>query len=511
MASNQAGEAGLALKTLESLPVSVHEAAQQRPGFLRAVAAVETSVGSLASADSMLTKARQIETTGGKDLSYATALQTAQVWLEQEKAVEAGKIFTLLRASHPEDPAVWKGVVLSLYKQGAYQQAAEAMRGVPAQLDSVLVADAGYIGVVAAVYKETGSSDEALRFLRDAAARYAADGRPTPPALTVQLGWMLLDSPNRERELFVLLRNARTRTDLPAKERKAVDEIWTTWMLRSSDAAKTQGNTQEAISILEAGVRMMPSDARLRRSLAGAYLSNSDPKRAFAVYKATGFVGATAADYLSAVGAGIAAHETRVAETWLKEGVAKYPTDTELLSMAGKQAAAKGDFKKAESFWRVALQGIDSQAQEKVAETLRSGPDGIKNLKPGDPTDDLGTVLLSRAQSSSATDASATRIEYRLPWATQKSSGVQPLKTADANVSFSEKKESESTRNTEALVAQLLASQPETRGLGSASGNPEQPVLTSSLAAVAPKKVVHRCAHHQRIAESNVGCVADTG
>ena len=83
--------------------------------------------------------------------------------------------------------------------------------------------------------------------------------------------------------------------------------------------------------------------------------------------------------------------------------------------MAGKQAAAKGDFKKAESFWRVALQGIDSQAQEKVAETLRSGPDGIKNLKPGDPTDDLGTVLLSRAQSSSATDASATRIEYRLP------------------------------------------------------------------------------------------------
>ena len=179
-----------------------------------------------------------------------------------------------------------------------------------------------------------------------------------------------------------------------------------------------------------------------------------------------------------------------MAETWLKEGVAKYPTDTELLSMAGKQAAAKGDFKKAESFWRVALQGIDSQAQEKVAETLRSGPDGIKNLKPGDPTDDLGTVLLSRAQSSSATDASATRIEYRLPWATQKSSGVQPLKTADANVSFSEKKESESTRNTEALVAQLLASQPETRGLGSASGNQEQPVLTSSLAAVAPKKVV---------------------
>ena len=88
---------------------------------------------------------------------------------------------------------------------------------------------------------------------------------------------MLLDSPNRERELFVLLRNARTRTDLPAKERKAVDEIWTTWMLRSSDAAKTQGNTQEAISILEAGVRMMPSDARLRRSLAGAFSPTPTP------------------------------------------------------------------------------------------------------------------------------------------------------------------------------------------------------------------------------------------
>ena len=112
---------------------------------------------------------------------------------------------------------------------------------------------------------------------------------------------------------------------------------------------------QEAIAILEAGVRMMPSDPRLRRSLAGAFLSNADPKRSFAIYKATGLKGATASEYLSAVGAGIAAHEARMADAWLKEGLLKYPGDTELLCLAGKQAAARNDFKKAEAFWRVAL------------------------------------------------------------------------------------------------------------------------------------------------------------
>ena len=119
----------------------------------------------------MLTKARQIETTGGKDLSYATALQTAQVWLEQEKAVEAGKIFTLLRASHPEDPAVWKGCCSAASTNRA--PISRRLKRCAACLHSwtVLLPDAGYIGVVELLYKETGSSDEALRFLRDAAAR----------------------------------------------------------------------------------------------------------------------------------------------------------------------------------------------------------------------------------------------------------------------------------------------------------------------------------------------------
>ena len=488
LASNRGGEAGPALKALEALPPSVHEAAQQRPGFLRAVAAVEASVGNLSSAEAMLTRAREIEITAGREASFATVLQTAQVWLEAGKNGEAAKVFELLTRSHGNNVEAWKGLILSLHKQGAYQQAAEAMRNIPDEPAATLSGDAGYVAVAAAVYKETGNTEDALVFLRKATEQFVAEGKSVPPALTVQLGWMLLDVPGRERELFVLLRNARSRNDLPVKDRKAVEEIWTAWLLRSSDAAKTQGNMQEAIAILEAGVRMMPSDPRLRRSLAGAFLSNADPKRAFAIYKATGLKGATASEYLSAVGAGIAAHEARMADAWLKEGLLKYPGDTELLCLAGKQAAARNDFKKAEAFWRVALQGLDAHDKEIMAERLRSGPDGIDNFKSGNPTDDVGIALLSRSDPSSAHKEPASQIvEYRLPWSTTKSSGMTSVIPVVSS-SPGDKLKPESTRNTEALVAELLASHPETRAAVSGSTRrPDQPVLTSSLAGVAPR------------------------
>ena len=127
-------------------------------------------------------------------------LQTAQVWLEAGKNGEAAKVFELLTRSHGNNEEAWKGLILSLHKQGAYQQAAEAMRNIPDEPAATLSGDAGYVAVAAAVYKETGNTEDALGFLRKATERFVAEGKSVPPALTIQLGWMLLDVPGRERE-----------------------------------------------------------------------------------------------------------------------------------------------------------------------------------------------------------------------------------------------------------------------------------------------------------------------
>lgn len=479
LASNRAKVSGAALKTLEGLPVSVHEAAQARPGFLRAVAALEASVGSLTSAEKLLNRAQVIETADGRDPSFYTQLQLAQLWLEQGKGQQAAAKFSELSASYPENEEVWKGLVLGLQKSGSYDQALEAVRRIPTAVASVLENDVDYVSAVAGLYKDTNSTEDAARFLREATSRFASQGRTVPPALTIQLAWVLVDKPGSERDLFVLLRNARTRTDYSTEQRKVLNDIWTAWLTRSANSSIVAGDTRHAISILEAGVRMLPAELRLQRALASALLTAGDPKRSTAIYQAAGFREAAATDYVAAVGAAMGAEETRLAQNWMKEGLTQFPRDTELLSLAGKQAAAKGDFRKAEGFWRLALQEVDSQNQEKLAKSLRSGPEGIPDLKLTDLADQAGAVLLSRASSPSVAPAETTQpLSYRLPWAVEPSSGMQQI--AAVRPGDAVQQAVDSSRVTDALLADIVA----------ASGSSEKP--GSPVVAVANRTTVRK-------------------
>lgn len=427
LASNRARSAVDALQKLQSLPVSVHEAAQARPSFLRAVATLEAAVGNLSSAESLLNQVVTVETVKGEESSFSTQLQLAQLWLEQGKNAQAASKFAALSDAYPENRETWKGLILAHQKAGAFEDASEAIYRIPAATAAALDLDADYVASVAALYKETRTGEDATKFLQTAMARYTAEGRSVPPVLTAQLGWLLLNKPGSERDLFVLLRNARARTDFSAEQRKSLDEIWAAWFLQSADRAAKNEDPQRAVGVLESGVRMLPSDLKLQRALGTALLTNGDSRRAVLAFKAAGLQGATSSEYLAAIGASAAAKETRLADQWLKDGLTKFPTDNELLTLAGKQAAAKGDFKKAEAFWRLALQGIDLQSHERLADSLRSGPAGISDLKTGNATDDAGTILLSASRMYGAESTEQTaKPAHRLPW----SSPIPELETA---------------------------------------------------------------------------------
>ncbi|HYO82461.1 MAG TPA: tetratricopeptide repeat protein [Bryobacteraceae bacterium] len=418
MANNRAGTAMQALQTLETLPEIVHEPAQSRPGFLRAVATLEARVGNFASARSLMDKAYGIETADGKDASFYTQLQMAQLYLDEGKGKEAAQKFTDLAHAYPDNEEVWKGLIMGLQKSGAVDQASDAVRRMPKSAATALGEDPDYLAVVATVYQQTRSAEEAAQFLRDASSRLTATGRSLPPAMTLQLGWLLLDTPGSERELFALLRNAKTRTDYSVSDQKALADIWTAWLTRSADAANANGDLKHAVSILEAGIRLMPSEVRLQRALAANLLTAGDPKRATAIYQAAGLNGATTGDYMAAVGAAMSAEEKRLAQAWLQQGLTTYPKDLDLLSLAGKHAAAAGDFKRAEGFWRLALKQADAREKERLAESLRTGPDGIPDIRTGDPADDAGTVLLSRAGTAQVAASTSPSAKYRLPWDT---------------------------------------------------------------------------------------------
>ena len=374
LASNQNNEAADALHKLQGLPASVHQAAQARPSFLRAVAALETNVGNFSSAEALLNQVIATETSKGGQASFSTELQTAQLWLEHGKSAQSARQFLELSKSYPDNPEVWKGLVLAHQKAGAFDEASVMMHKIPASVAMQLELDPDYVGSAAAIYKETKLPDEAIRLLQSASERFSSNGRRVPPALTTQLAWLLLNKTGSERDLFVLLRNAGTRTDFSAEQRKNLDDIWSAWFLQSANKTASSGDLPRAVAILEAGQRMMPADLQIQRSLGAVLLTSGEAKRAVAAYRSAGLTGATSGDYVAAIGACLAAQEAKLADQWLKEGLTKFPTDHELLSLAGKHAVAKGDFKKAEAFWRLALKDIDAQSHEKVVGESSVGP-----------------------------------------------------------------------------------------------------------------------------------------
>ena len=146
----------------------------------------------------------------------------------------------------------------------------------------------------------------------------------------------------------------------------------------------------------------------------------------------------------------------------------KFPTDHELLSLAGKHAVAKGDFKKAEAFWRLALKDIDAQSHEKVVGSLRSGPEGIADLKAGNPADDAAAVLLSTSQVQNGRSKDQKLAPtHRLPW--DMPSAKDERATTASTITGAD--------STKSLVDELLKG----RDVQASTPKRSAPVLTSSV------------------------------
>ena len=261
-----------ALKQLEQLPAAIHAAAQLRPTFLRAVAALQSATNNLQSAETLLDEVTRLESADGKQPAFYTQLQLAQLWLEQGKGPRATQLFADLVKSYPENIDAWKGWVFALNRQHRYEEAAGAVRNASADMRTRLLSDPDCAAAVASAYKELGATDDALQMMRQVVAQFNNENRLAPPGLISQFAWLLLSNPGNEKELFAVLRDSRLRSDLAPDQRKSINDVWIAWITQTADASNAKGDTQAAASVLEAGTRMFPRDARLQRALAATLL-----------------------------------------------------------------------------------------------------------------------------------------------------------------------------------------------------------------------------------------------
>ena len=386
----QKHEESRAFMLLQRIPKDTYNAALRRVGFLGSVASINLAMGRPETAEAFLRKALEIEKEAGA-APVGTRLRLAGLWLEQGHGDRAERMLRQLLESHPEEAEVWKALIGALTRQHRDREALAIAQRIPLGVMQQLEGDTGYAGLMAAVYNALGQYGEGLRVVRAALAQAEIDQRAVPADLEMQLAWLLLNGQGDERELYALLKRGGARNDLTPAQQRGYLDLWSAWSRRRAETAANAGDMEQAVSILDASQRMLPNDYRIRAALAGMLLKAGDSRRALAYYKSWRLVGATADDYTGAVGAAMAQNEVELAGRWMREGLRKWPRNAQLLSLAGKQAANKGDFTQAEAYWRAALTNLPPEGPAPATRTPAARD------SRGDAARSLGRLLMGDA------------------------------------------------------------------------------------------------------------------
>ncbi len=316
-------------------------------------------------------------------------LQLADVWVQASKPAKAEALLRRVVEKHPESPDAWKAWVSMLHAAKRDPEALIEIQRIPAELSTRLQTDPDYVTLQAAVFSRTDRAEEALEGVRTEIARLEVDKQPIPIALETELAWLLLEREDSAPELYSVLERSSSRKDLTPAQRQDFAQIWSIWIRRRAQADIVAGNVDKGLAILRAGATLLPTDNDIRGNLAGNLLKVGQSRAAFDIYRTWGLSGAAASDYLGAVGAALTVRDSALANQWLSRGLQRFPQDAPLLTLAGKQAALKGDYKRAESYLRAARAVLPRESgQPGLDHSL--GPD-----TSGQPlTRSLGQLLL---------------------------------------------------------------------------------------------------------------------
>lgn len=370
ISAHQPGEAEL---VLTRMPDAVQETLFHHPGFLQSVASMDQSLGNTQKAINDLSKIVDLPAIFPSDPVRENAtIQLAGLLSKSGSFDRSEGLLKDVVTRHPDSDDAWKAYAAVLGEQQQYEKLATIFSSMPSAVAFRLTRDTGMVSTWAGAEAKTGNADQAILLLQNQLQYLKRQSATVPAPLQIQLSWLLLNTPGRERDLYRLLEEERTRLDLTAPEQKEVSNIWVTWISRAAETAKTQGQPLRSQEILEQGIAAFPQDNKLRAAYAGSLLQRGETKRAFNVYSNWGLQDAAASDYAGAIGAALAEHNFQYADDWITTGLTRWPADATLLQIAGDRAKAKGDFKHAEQYWQAALHVRQAHAVTSIGPNLQT-------------------------------------------------------------------------------------------------------------------------------------------
>ncbi|HEU0120519.1 MAG TPA: cellulose synthase subunit BcsC-related outer membrane protein [Bryobacteraceae bacterium] len=391
-----------AYEALSSMPAKVYAEAVDRPGFLRSASLLQMHLGRYDVVESLLLK--WIAREGSDKVPADIKTQLATIWLRQGKAAEAEKLLRELLAKDANNVEATRQLLAALQTQRRSAEALLESKRMPPIVQAQLQQDSDYLTLIAAINSDAGNQGEALRLVRETLSRFEAKGEKPPAPLRLQQAWLLLNANADGRELFSVLRTLSSDASLTADQRTSYMELWSVWAQRQAEEARRSGKLDRASAILAEAAKMLPADARIRSAYAGSLMEAGETKKALAAYKQWGLTGATPADYSAAIGAAMA-EKSELTNRWMDEAMKRFPANPQVLGLAADLYAQKGDYARAETYYRSALALADRKPRAERAPLFAGREPGnalgrlivgeqSEQEKEGDPdAERLGRVL----------------------------------------------------------------------------------------------------------------------
>jgi tetratricopeptide (TPR) repeat protein len=248
----------------------------------------------------------------------------------------------------------WKGLVFSLLSDNRPTEALQQIGQIPSDIRRQLESDVEFEQAEANLYTLTGDTVRAADYMNRVQSYYAIRRTTLPPAIAVQNAWLLYNSKN-DHALYPALQSLDARRDLTDAQRSEVQTIWADWSARRALSAVESGSSQRALLILDAAIAEYPNNPNVRMAVAGGYVRLGRAEEALAIFKAIPLQNASAENMQRAVSAALAAKDMTLAETWLRQALARYPSDPGVLSVAARFEQARGNSLRASDYWRAAL------------------------------------------------------------------------------------------------------------------------------------------------------------
>ncbi len=218
-----------ALMAVHAMSPRAFDAAAKHPDFLSTAAFVYSTDGQCGEAETLLTRLLAADKAGGRVPAERTLMQLAGIWMRERRYDKASLAYHDVIASNPSSVDAWREYLTALHEAHDDRAVATEAGRAPAAVSETLATDAGFLTLLASADTAIGDNDRAVGRLWRARARYESLQQTPPPDLDVQLAWAMLDSTGFQQDLAKQISVTLARTDLSARQRRAIEDVWSIW------------------------------------------------------------------------------------------------------------------------------------------------------------------------------------------------------------------------------------------------------------------------------------------